>query len=139
MLEFDHERNPKEGLDPDKLTLGSGKLVHWICHKCSRGQLHRFKATPNGRIGRGSNCPCCSSKQVCLCNSLQGRIPALAEDWDSAKNGLEADQVIAQSRKMAFWKDREGHTWEQAPFARVDPLNKKAKRASYKSKREQEL
>jgi len=101
MLEFDHDRNRKAGLDPDKLTLGSGIPVHWVCHKCPRGQLHRFKASPNRRFGMGRNCPYCSSKKVCLCNSLQGCFPALAEEWDSAKNGLEADQVIAQSHTIS--------------------------------------
>jgi len=34
MMEFDFERNQSAGLDPDKITAGSGKMVHWICTKC---------------------------------------------------------------------------------------------------------
>ena len=30
MVEFDHVRNQEAGLDPDKITLGSGKKVHWV-------------------------------------------------------------------------------------------------------------
>ena len=125
MLEFDHERNRKEGLDPDKVTLGSNKKLHWICRRCPKGRLHRWQASPYTRIGNGRNCHYCSSQKVCLCNSLQGCFPALAEEWDSVKNGLEADQVIAQSRTMAFWKGKEGHTWEQAPCRRVAALKGK--------------
>ena len=137
MLELDHEENSKAGVDPGKLTLGSNKLVHWICCKCPRGRLHRWQASLASRCLQGSNCPCCSSKQVCLCNSLQWRFPALAREWDSAKNGVETDQVIAQCHTMAFWKDKEGRTWEQTPFARVDALKQKDKRASSRLKREQ--
>ena len=81
----------------------------------------------------------CSAMICSTCTTMQGRFPAFAEQWDSAKNGVVPDQVFAQSTIMAFWKDKEGRTWEQTPFVRVSALNHKAKRASYKSKHEQEL
>ena len=40
MLEFDFERNGRAGLDSDKITAGSAKLVHWICTECPKGQPH---------------------------------------------------------------------------------------------------
>ncbi len=78
MLEFDFERNCRAGLDPDKITAGSDKMVHWICTKCPKGQSHLFVASPRCRIGLNRGCPCCASRKACICNSLQSLYPALA-------------------------------------------------------------
>ena len=46
LAEWDCEHNETEGFYPDVITLGSGKLVHWICSCCPRGQPHRWTARP---------------------------------------------------------------------------------------------
>ena len=134
MMEFDFERNRKAGLDPDKITAGSGKMVHWICTNCPKGQPHLFRAMPNKRVGLNTGCPDCASKKTCICNSLQSLYPALAAEYDSAKNGAGPEQVLPGSQKKAFWKDASGHTWEQTPFQRSESEVTKKKRASIKSR-----
>jgi len=134
MMEFDFERNRKAGLDPDKITAGSGKMVHWICNKCPKGQPHLYMAHPANRIGLSRGCPYCASKKACICNSLQSLYPALAAEYDSAKNGDGPEQVLRGSQKKAFWKDASGHTWEQSPFRRTETEVKRIKRASIKSR-----
>ncbi len=138
MLEFDFERNRRAGLDPDKITAGSNKMVHWICSKCPRGQPHLFAAQPFTRIGNNSGCPCCDSRKACICNSLQSLYPALAAEYDTARNGVGPEQVLPGSRKVAFWKDASGHTWEQSPFQRTTSGRKSVKRASIRSRLEQQ-
>ena len=60
MLEFDFERNQRAGLDPNRFTAGSHKMVHWICDRCPKGQPHLFVAPPHHRIGNNRGCPCCA-------------------------------------------------------------------------------
>ncbi len=138
MLEFDFERNWRAGLDPDKITAGSAKMVHWICTNCPKGQSHLFVAPPYTRIGLNSGCPYCASTKACICNSLQSLYPALAAEYDTARNGVGPEQVLARSHKMAFWKDACGHTWEQSPFQRTDASQKRVNRAAVKSRLEQQ-
>ena len=139
MAEFDHIRNREAGLDPNKITLGSNKKVHWLCGNCPRGQLHLYMASPKQRIGGRTGCPYCSSVKACVCNSLQSLYPALAAEWDIARNGVGPDQILPMSDKLAFWKNAEGHSWEQSPFRRIAPVMFKAKRNSLKTRHEQQL
>ncbi len=138
MLEFDFERNQRAGLDPDKITAGSGKMVHWICTNCPQGRPHMFMARPCNRIGLNAGCPYCASKKACICNSLQSLYPALAAEYDTAKNGVGPEQVLPRSRKVVFWKDANGHTMEQSPFQRTGPEKGRIKRASIKSRLKQQ-
>ncbi len=130
MTEFDVERNRRAGLDPDKITAGSNKMVHWICAKCPKGRPHLFVAAPKNRIGNSTGCSCCASKKACICNSLQSLYPELAAEYDTARNGVGPEQVLPRSRKMVFWKDVSGHTWEQTPFRRTKPETDRSKRAA---------
>ena len=138
MLEFDFERNRRAGLDPDKIMAGSNKVVHWICTKCPNGQPHLFVASPQSRIGLSRGCPYCASKKACICNSLQSLYPALAAEYDTVRNDVGPEQVLPASHKQAFWKDPSGHTWEQSPFQRTEPSMKTVKRASIRSRHEQQ-
>ena len=139
MVEFDHSRNQKAGLDPDKITLGSHKKVHWICNNCPRGQPHLYTASPANRIGSKSGCPYCSSRLACICNSLQSLYPAVAADWDTARNGVGPDQILAGSHKLAFWKNAEGYSWEQSPHDRTGTQHQSAKRALIRIRRQQQV
>ena len=133
MVEFDHSRNYEAGLDPDKITLGSHKKVHWVCSNCPRGQPHLYTASPNMRTSNKTGCPYCSSKQACVCNSLQSLYPALAAEWDTARNGVGPDQILPTSMKLAYWKNIEGHSWEQSPHGHTNAQQKQAKRATVKA------
>jgi len=113
-------------------------MVHWICTKCPKGQPHMFVAPPKNRITQNKGCPYCASKKACVCNSLQSLYPALAAEYDTAKTGDGPEQVLPGSAKMAFWKDANGHTWEQPPLQRTIPDKQRSKRASVKSRLEQQ-
>ena len=134
MLEFDFERNWRAGLDPDKITAGSNKMVHWICTKCPEGQPHLFVAAVKNRIGLNRGCPYCASRKACVCNSLQLLYPALAAEYDTAKNGVGPEQVLPRSQKLVFWKDANGHIWEQSPFQRTAPDKDRSKSAVIRSR-----
>ena len=69
LAEWDHERTNAEGLYPHKITLGSNKLVHWICLCCPEGKPHRWTAMPDSRIRKSRGCPCW---QASLCLQLSG-------------------------------------------------------------------
>ena len=138
MLEFDFERNRRAGVDPDKITAGSHKMVHWVCTNCPKGQPHLFVAGPQSCIGLNSGCSYCTSKKACICNSLQSLYPALAAEYDTARNGVGPEQVLPGSKKVAFWKDASGHTWEQSPFQRTHPDQQRSKRAFVKSRLKQQ-
>ena len=133
MLEFDYSRNQEAGLDPDKITLGSDIKVHWVCSSCPRGQPHKYMASPNSRIRRKSGCPYCGSRLACVCNSLQSLYPALAAEWDTTRNGVGPDQILAASGKLAYWKSSAGHSWEQSPQGRTCLPVARARRATNKS------
>ena len=138
MLQFDLERNRRAGLDPDKVTTGSNKMVHWICNKCPKGQAHLFVVRPRNRLGCNTGCPFCANKKACICNSLQSLYPALAAEYDTARNGFGPEQVLPMSHKVAFWKDARGHTWEQSPLQRTKPDQQRTKRASLRSRSKQQ-
>ena len=133
MVEFDHSRNQEAGLEPDKITLGSAKKVHWICSNCPRGRPHLYTSPPKSRILHKTGCPFCSSKRACVCNSLESLYPALAAEWDTARNGVGPDQILPTSGKLAYWKNAAGHSWEQSPHGRTGPQLEGAKRALIKA------
>ena len=134
MMEFDHSRNQEAGLDPDNITLGSDKKVHWICSNCPRGQPHLYMASPNRRISSQSGCPYCSSKHACICNSLQSVYPELAAEWDTARNIVGPDQILPGSHKSAYWRNAASDSWEQSPHDRTRLQQRKTKRATIKTK-----
>ena len=133
MVEFDHSRNQEAGLDPDNITLGSNKKVHWVCSNCPKGQPHLYMASPNMRTSSKSGCPYCSNVKACVCNSLQSLYPALAAEWDIARNGVGPDQILPASHKLAWWKNAVGHRWEQSPGRRTRSPVATAKRAMIKA------
>ena len=138
MLECDYDRNRRAGLDPDKITAGSNKMVHWICTKCPKGQPHLFVAPPYRRMGNNQGCPCCANQKACICNSVQSLYPALVAEYDTAKNGTGLEHILPGSDKLAFWKDASRHTWEQISSNRTQPYRGRSKRAAIRSRFKQQ-
>ena len=104
LSEWDHDTTAEEGLFPKNITLSSHKPVHWVCHQCSLGILHRWVATTNHRTANQSGCPYCSGHAVCKCNSLTAHCPELAQDWDHSKNEAGPDAYTAQSHRSVWWQ-----------------------------------
>ncbi len=115
MKEWNWEENEKRGLDPNKLTLGSGKKANWICPKG-----HNWDADISHRVGRGSNCPYCANKKAWLgYNDLKSQRPDLMAEWDYETNAIDPAAVVLQSNKTANWICPKGHRYPKAIYLRV--------------------
>jgi len=119
LSDWNYEANAQEGLHPDKIRLRSNKRVHWVCHKCPRGCLHKYQATPRDRNFRGSGCPCCSGHKACKCNSLQSLSPDIAFEWDYERSVGSPDECASQSHVVAWWKSAERGSWQQSIQSRT--------------------
>ncbi|DBA82290.1 TPA: hypothetical protein ACH3X2_000556 [Trebouxia sp. C0005] len=122
LLEWDYERNAADGIHPHGITLGSQKLVHWVCHKCPKGKPHLFRMTPNDRTNRQSaGCPYCAGKQTCTCNSLQTHYPKVSSEWDFARNDLTPAQVTSRTHQVVWWVNPVRGSWAQQVHDRTNP------------------
>ena len=114
MSEWHWEKNNELGLNPEKLTCGSGKKAWWICkegHEWKSRIDHR-----NNKIG----CPYCSGRfAISGVNDLQTLNPELAKEWHPTKNNqLTPNNVKCNYRKKVWWKCSYGHEWESSPNSR---------------------
>ena len=123
LAEWDYNRNSIEGIYPDNITLGSRKLVHWVCSCCPRGQLHHWRAVPNNRIGHSTGCAVCDGKQACICNSLESLFPLVAAEFDVDKNGFAPSEITAQSHEEVWWRNAKRGSWRQTVKDRTDRRN----------------
>ncbi len=103
-------------LTPEHFTANSGEKVWW---KCSKG--HAWQAKIYHR-NNGSGCPYCSGRfAVNGENDLQTVNPALAKEWNYARNsGLTPIDVMPNSSKKVWWKCSEGHEWQASIAHRND-------------------
>jgi hypothetical protein len=95
-------------LRPEDVTPGSGRPVYW---KCARG--HEWQTSPAQRMMHG--CPFCAGRRVAPEHSLAALAPAVARQWDRAKNGdLTPHDVTVSSSRQVFWKCPKGpdHRWQ---------------------------
>ena len=114
MAEWDWEENENSGLDPRKLTIGSGKKANWICQKG-----HKWATSIYHRVQRGSNCPYCSNKKVLPgYNDLQSQRPDLVAEWDFEVNNIDPSTVAVKSNKEVSWVCPKGHQYTKAIYKR---------------------
>lgn len=94
------------GVQVDKLTSGSNKLVWWLC---SRG--HEFQAQINHRSKGRKNCPECNGF---LIDRKKGPISTgLSEQWHPTKNvDLQPSMFTSGSSKKVWWVCAKGHDWQ---------------------------
>ena len=112
--EWNYEKNGY--LKPEQFTANSGEKVWW---KCNKG--HEWQAKIYHR-NNGSGCPYCSGRfSVNGENDLQTVNPALAKEWNYARNsGLTPIDVMPNSSKKVWWKCSEGHEWQASIAHRND-------------------
>lgn len=108
--EWDYEQN--NGLNPEFVSVGSNKVVHWKCKKND----HTWKAMINNR-NNGTDCPYCSNKKIDSdgSNSLALRYPELSKEWHPNLNqDLTPFQVLFGSHKRVWWlcKKDSSHVWD---------------------------
>ena len=84
---------------------------------CAGGHL----AGRGGARANGERCPVCAGKVVIPGeNDLATLYQEVAEQWDGEKNGtLTAKEVSPYSNRKAWWRCREGHSWQAAIAART--------------------
>lgn len=104
-------------INPQNLTLGSGKKIWWQCHKNSE---HVWQTSIDSR-NRGNNCPYCSNQKVLDSNSLAKTNPKLSLEWHPTKNEcITAYDVVEGSGKSVWWKCKKGgdHEWKATVSSR---------------------
>lgn len=107
--------NKNKELSPDEVTIGSYKIVWWLCSICG----YEWCTTVFNR-SRGRGCPSCSGFVVTDNNRLSLKYPELVEDWDFIKNGdLLPSNVSFGSEKKVWWKCKVcGYEWEAIIYSR---------------------
>ena len=105
--QWDAARNGNQR--PQDVLPGTEKKVWWICE---RG--HHWRAAISMRTRSLSGCPVCAGKQVLPgFNDLASQKPALAAQWDAARNGtLTPEQVTPASNRKAWWRCEKGHSFQ---------------------------
>ena len=110
--EWDFKNNfPKV---PEDFTHGSGKLVWWICTK-----KNNYQAKINNRTSNNSNCPFCTGRKVSVENSFKINFPDLLQEWDALRNKRGPEEFISGSHYKAWWKCKNGHSWNAEIRART--------------------
>jgi hypothetical protein len=91
-------------------SVGSNTKVWWK-HQGKCGQAHEWLASINSRARKGSNCPVCANKKICmdLCNSLWALRPDLRKEWHPTKNHKKMTEVTPCSGKKVWWQCSKGH------------------------------
>ena len=110
--EWDYERNAP--LTPDRIPAHKGTKAWWICPKG-----HHYSAVIASRTGNPpSGCSICSGTvykdgKYLGINSLGKTHPEIAEEFDSDKNGISADDIAAQSNRKVWWRCKVcGKEWQ---------------------------
>jgi predicted GIY-YIG superfamily endonuclease len=112
-LSITHPDIAKEayGWDPDLVTFGSQKILHWICK-----EGHRWKARVSDRTLNSSDCPICSNQKVLAgFNDLATTHPELAKE----AYGWDPKAVVAGTNKKLGWMCTFGHTWRASGVQRL--------------------
>ena len=118
-------KNP--GLDVHNVTLGSHRLVQWLCKCPTCGAPHEWSARLDSRALQGKGCPFCANQRPCRCNSLQAMQPDLAAEWHPTMNDqARSEEVLPNSTFKAWWtcKTDSAHPpWQAMVHRRADPDN----------------
>lgn len=104
--EWDYKKNK---LLPTEVTIGSGRVIWWICSKS-----HSYKKRVCDRK-KGSGCPyCCNQKVLIGYNDLSTINPELSNEWNYEKNiNLVPQDVTSGSKKKVWWKcSKCGYEWQ---------------------------
>lgn len=105
-----------EDLTPASVSYGSKKKIWWRCEKG-----HEWQAALYTRTTGGSGCPYCGGKRPWPGeNDLASRLPELAAQWHTIKNGLLTPRdVTPGSSRPVWWHCRLGHTWQASVKSRA--------------------
>ena len=101
---------------PSEFSAGSHSLVWWLCEKG-----HSWRSQIKSRVS-GCGCPVCTGRLVVAGeNSLADIALELVDQWDMEKNApLTPQQVTAGTRRKAWWKCAQGHSWQASISSRTN-------------------
>lgn len=103
--EWDKDKNE---LTPQDVSYGSDKKIWWICQ-----EGHSYEASVKRRTVNENKCPICAGRTIIPeLNSLSATHPEIASEWDKDKNKLSAGQVSYGSTSNAYWKCKNGHSYQ---------------------------
>lgn len=120
--EWNYSRNKE--LTPQQVKPFSAKKVWWICN-----EKHEWEAAihPRSNPKNPVGCPYCAGKKTVKgVTDLKTTHPALAEEWDRAKNDKDVTEVSSGSDYKAWWLGTCGHSWQATVSNRI-----KGKRCRY--------
>lgn len=106
--QWNYQRNID--LAPDKVTVGSGKRVWWICEKG-----HEWQATivTRTREDKKCGCPVCGNRQVLSGYNDIASKPELLRNWDYEKNIISPKDICIGTSKKFYWKCFKcGYQWK---------------------------
>lgn len=86
-------------LKPQAVTRSAARKIWWACR---RNAKHVWQASLGAR-DRGQGCPFCAGKRTIVEESLAVRFPAIAAQWDRAKNGGVGPETVPVGSHRAFW------------------------------------
>jgi len=126
--QWDHDKNRRNGILPGNITLGSHKIIWWLCRECPKGKEHSWQ-TPaysrsSGKVATG--CPFCAGRQVCKCNSLETVCPDIAADFDILKNGLSPAEATSSTSYKYHWLSDEPGAKKRSVNIRTQPAKRKS-------------
>ena len=117
LKEWDYNKNTN--LDPEKLTIGSHKVVWWKCLKCE----YEWKAMVKSRV-KGNKCPASINLAIKpnKSNSFAYCYPKLLKEWDYSKNiNLDPEKLTPGLGKKVFWVClRCNYKWEATIHSRTN-------------------
>lgn len=100
-------RNGK--LTPRDVVAGSHKVVWW---RCSKAPDHEWACQISSRSAKGGGCPFCTGRKTAFSDSVAGRFPRLAREWNHARNGAtKPSDVHAGSKQRVWWICPRKHDW----------------------------
>ena len=105
------EWSNKNKLKPHEVSIASHAKIIWICGKHSScKKTHEWVSDVTHRTISDTNCPYCTSRKICYCNSFFGLYPTLSKEW-SLKNTKSPDQIFPFSNQKFWWVCSQGHEW----------------------------
>lgn len=115
------EWSPQNVLLPTHVTLGSNKVIEWVC-----ADGHVWDATVVARVN-GGGCPVCSNTRVDDgVNDLATTHPDLAKQWHSS-NPKQPHEIHAGSTYRAVWQctSNVDHLWDTSVRERTGQRGKR--------------
>lgn len=122
LAEFHPALNP--GINPFEISCGSGMDIVWYCKDHKTCNMHIWTAKVCDRTN-GHDCPWCSHKRVCQCDSVATLYPLLLTELDPIRNwGVNFNLISTGCGTSFFWRclrhtTCQMHIWHATISARL--------------------